>query len=256
MTFDEYISKYENIMDQLKNALKFNPIFELRADVFSSRISEILDETARLNSTMPQLKMMENMSTWLAHIQSNKFISALDTYDRLFSTVSPALLSGVEISYELVERISNIISNTVCYIPENIIQEEFIEAVPDASHEKRKTFLTIDRAIALLGLLITIYTAIIAQLPNPQLTEISQQNEQIIAIEEERLELERQQTELLEDIADNLRDVIIDLNEQIETQTEQFDILSNQPEDTGDLDVLENQDTKTDSQENNAEPKN
>ena len=131
-----------------------------------------------------------------------------------------------------------------------------IETVPDISIKKRKTFLTFDRAIALLELLIALYTAIISQLPSAQPAEVSQQNERLISIEEERLELERQRTELLEDIADNLRDIIVDFNEQIEAQTEQFDIFGKQPEDVDDLDIPKNQDSKADCQKDNADTEN
>ena len=255
MTFDEALSRYDSFINQINKSLEFSLKFEHSTDIFSPRISEILEKVAQLYCDPPHLKLLENMSEKFTFLQSNAFVSALDASVHISDAVAPSLLNRIEISYELAERISNIVSNAASYIPEDI-HEAYIETAPDVLGEKPNTFLTFDRAIALLGLLITLYTAIVTQLPNPQLTKISQQNEQLISIEEKRLELERNQTEMLEDIADHLRDVIVDLNEQIEVQTEQFDIFSKQTENAGNLDVFENQDKKADSQENNANTEN
>ena len=252
MTLDEALFRYDNFINQLKKSLEFSAKFEWNANVFQSRMLEIFGKSTQGYCGQSYPNLLESMNEKLSFLQNNAFISSLDSFDRLSNATIPSLLNKIEISYELAERISNIVSSAGRYISKDI-HEEYIETVPDISDEKRKTFLTFDRAIALLGLLIALYTAIISQLPSAQPAEVSQQNERLISIEEERLELERQRTELLEDIADNLRDIIVDFNEQIEAQTEQFDIFGNQPEDVNDLDISKNQDSIADCQKDNAD---
>lgn len=254
MTLEESLSRYEHLTNRLSRALDFTSRFELNTNIFRPWVEEMLANSVQTYYTPACQALLKPVSSWLTFLQTDTFASSLDALDRLSNIAVPPLLDEIELSCELAERISAIISVADCYIPEELHQE-CVEAVPDIPQEKRKTFLTFDRAIALLGLLIALYTGIVAQMPNPQLTEISEQNERIIAIEEDRLELERQQAEILEEIANNLRDVIVDLNDQIEAQVERPDILGDLTEDTDDLDVLPSQASEADRQEDNADAK-
>lgn len=203
---------------------------------------------------------LSEMCTQLASLQLGAIPGACNTVFELCSRISTLELnniahSSIVIPHDMAEYLSTVLDAAKSYLPEDSA-EEYAEIVQPSPDTRKAKILTFDRAVTLLGLLVSLYTLIVTLLPHPQLTKIAEQNERLIAIEEERLELDRQQTERLEDIADNLSDIIIYLGEQIEPRTEQTDILSDRAEDTDNLDIPPSQDTQPDSQYQDTDTEN
>lgn len=95
-------------------------------------------------------------------------------------------------------------------------------------------------------------------LPDPQLEQIIEQNDRLIAIEEERLESEHRQAETLDDlkdIAEALLDAVERLGEQVQTQAEQMDILTDEVEGMNHSVILPSQSGQTHRLEQESDTK-
>lgn len=95
--------------------------------------------------------------------------------------------------------------------------------------------------IMIISLLLDLYLAIAAAIPDSQLNRIIEQNNELIAIEKEQLRLEQQQTEDIEEITNSLIDAIYFLNEQIDMPPQQPEILGNQTESINDPYIMQSQ---------------
>lgn len=113
--------------------------------------------------------------------------------------------------------------------------EECEHSVSPAPAQKAASLITFDRALALLSLLISLLAFLVTLQPNTQLDEQIEQNERIIAIQEEQLELERQNTQELQELTQDLSELIVELHGQIQAQSQQIEALREQLQDTGEL---------------------
>lgn len=258
MTLNESSFRYQQLKQRIDEGLNLYLQIE-NSMLFQNRMSEILEDYSRVYSNPVYLNAVNNLEILLSRLQSDMLVSSFaqisDICGQISNTITQTQLNNIILSYEFSERLSSAIAASTSYISEDL-QEKCDTIVPSVPQEKRETFLSFDRAIALLSFLISLYMLIVSQMPDPQLTQLAEQNDRLITIEEERLELERQQAEHLENIANNLGSVIIDLNEQIETQRQQSDILCDQIQDVDNLTDFPEQESETDSLQQDTDSEN
>lgn len=111
---------------------------------------------------------------------------------------------------------------------------------PSIEKVKHKTPLSISDKIAVLGLLLTIFTLLLGFLPDTQLEKLQQQNEEIIANQQRSIELTEERNQQLEKSILMLQDTIEALHQEIQSFREQ------------EQDVINCSDLQTNSQQQNA----
>ena len=258
MRFEEFIEWQEQVQRNLRKPLE-NISKWTNSGLFETitESSNILDHLLETYRQVPYQQIIENSKNALLYFQTNSLQTSLDQIANIRSSLEQFAIHSAAISPpdvlippDLLSRISNALSDTEPYMAEDV-QEECVVILPDKAPTTHGCSISFDRAMALLNLLLAILGLIIQLIPDSQLGEIAEQNEQIIAIQEERLELEKQQAAALEDIAQNLGEIIVDLNQQIETQRQQIESLSEQRDDLNNLTDSVDQNTNTDDQQQN-----
>lgn len=259
MTLEESILHQNQLIDKLNRSHRMilqiepttssmNPLSLLQAPVFQimDRLSASVDNPVH-SSIKNAISTMNDSFVSMQLGLSPALHNAITTACQWLSDYNlNSITNSIIISPEIAERLSAAITASQSYLTETQ-QEKYTDIILPHPTERKATFLTFDRAVSLLGLLIGLYTLIVTSMPNSQLTRISEQNDKLIAIEQERLDLERQQTEHLENIANNLGDIIIYLGEQIEAQGDQFNVRGNQIDSANDTDEPPSKNSETDS---------
>ena len=172
---------------------------------------------------------------------SNAMRNALDAIPAITASISSfaeqtcQIPEGyIRLSQELVDRLNEMVEQSGDWISLELTEEEEHPLSP-APIQKVTPLVTFDRAVALLGLLLSLLSFVVTQLPNPQLDEQIEQNERLITIQEEQLESERQRTEQLQELAQDLSGIIVELHNEIQAQSQQIEALREQLQDAGDL---------------------
>lgn len=261
MNFEELIEWQEQLQRNLDGVLK-NVSKWLNADMFTTIEESIkaLDNFWEAYRQVPYQQMIENAKNTILHLQTEAFQSSLSQITNICNSLEQiasysAVTSPVDvlIPSDLLSRISNVLLETEPYIKEDI-QEECVEILPDEEPAAQGFSLNLKRALSLLNFLLALFSLIVQLLPNSQLEEIAEQNEQLIASQEEQLELERKQAATLEEIAQNLSEVIVDLNKQIELQRQQIESFGEQSNDFDNLSDSADQNANADGQQQNDNP--
>lgn len=203
-------------------------------------ISEITENISKLYGSPSFLKIIDSIENIASIVQSIPFSNLeeiFNIYNQTMISIQQLQEIAIPISDQFLNQLSTVVDEASPYLPEQM-QEECAEIISLPSEDDRKPFLTADRALTLLDLLLTLLTIVISLIPNSQAEEQTKQMERIAAAQEEKLHLEYQQSENLENIADSLKYLIVELSEKIETQEQQIEALRNQIEDihnTGNL---------------------
>ena len=223
-------NEYEGMYEALRQASQ-------ALDSLPQHVLDIIEQFSDPGFT----QMMIELSGTLAKLNSQSITNSLNVISEIADSMSVLLEQGFEISAryvrfskDLQENLVNVFDRSVDFTPPEWRSE--CEDILSPSHTRKAVhLLTFDRAIALLGLLISLFSFLITQLPDTQLDELIEQNEQIITAHREELELERQRTEQLQDLVQDLSDVIVELHEQIQTQSQQIEAPGEQLQGTDDL---------------------
>lgn len=223
-------NEYEGLSEALRQASQ-------ALESLPQQVLDIIDQLSNPGYT----QMMADLSDTLAQLNSQSITKSLNIVSDIADSM-PILLEQllgvsdryIRFSKDLQEDFFTVFDSSADFTtPEWRSECEGI--LSPSPTRKTLPFLTFDRAVALLGLLISLFTFLVAQLPDAQLDELIDQNEQIITAQREELELERQRTEQLQDLVQDLGDVIVELHEQIQTQSQQIEALGEQLQDADDL---------------------
>lgn len=223
-------NEYEDLSEVLRQASQ-------ALDSLPQQVLDIIDQF----SNPGYAQMMADLSDTLAELNSQSMTDSLNIVSEIADSMSVLLeqVLGVPDRYirfskDLRENLANVFNSSVDFTPPEWRSE--CEGILSPSPARKAVpFLTFDRAVALLGLLISLFSFLVTQLPDAQLDELIDQNEQIITAQSEELELERQRTEQLQDLVQDLSDVIVELHEQIQTQSQQIETLGEQLQGADDL---------------------
>ena len=223
-------NEYEGLSETLRQASQ-------TIDSLPQQVLDIIDQF----SNPRYAQMMAGLSDTLAELNSQSITDSLNIVSEIADSMSVLLEQVLEVSdryirfsKDLRENLANVFDSSVDFAsPEWRSECEGI-LLPSPTR-KAVPFLTFDRAVALLGLLISLFSFLVTQLPDAQLDELIDQNEQIVTAQREELELEQQRTEQLQDLVQDLSDVIVELHEQLQMQSQQIEALGEQLQDTDDL---------------------
>lgn len=218
-------------------------------------LSETLRQTSQALDSLPQqvldiinqfstpgyMQIMKDLSDTLAEINSQALVPSMEMISAIADSMADLRVQilgcsdrYISFSQALQESLSNVLDSSVDFTPPEW-RSDYECILSPTPTRKAVPFLTFDRAVALLSLLIALFSFLTTQLPDSQLDELIDQNEQIITAQSEELELERQRTEQLQDLVQDLSDVIVELHEQIQTQSQQIEALGEQLQGADDL---------------------
>lgn len=218
--------------------------------------SQILNAVNHLNkSTMAltSLRAQTSFSTVINEATSNLtvFTQSTDKLNSVFSAQSQTLLCtaafslGVKRYNAIIQAFSKAVTASEPYIPPEEVHQ--VENVIPAVQQKKHR-LSISDVLALISILVTIYTSIISSRPNDQLDRIITQNDIIISQQEELIPLKQEDLKLME-VLNTLCDSINLLTDEVELLQEELE-RSNNLSDCGELpDLNDSQQKGTDSQE-------
>lgn len=215
-------------------------------DAFKAPAFDKYDQMLRsMENALKAFELPNYEDSLMAALRSMDRITAvIDNFSKLPFEIPEVLPPLVDIPYQ---SIIDSLEATLPFIPEEQEQECRHQVLPELKNENQKTerkiIFTLDTAIALLGLLLTIYFGITSQLTNKQLDRLIEQNDTIIAQNQiiiqqqaEMLEKDRED-EKLEAIC-NLTAAICELNDNINSAREGFEDVrdsSDLPRDSSDL---------------------
>lgn len=152
-----------------------------------------------------------------------------------FSFLSESVWTTVEKAFELAAP----------YIPAEQRREYEEELVPQLEAGKPRT-LSLDMLLKIFGALTALLALIFAIMPNAQQAKIIEQNDELIALEEERVELERQR-------GDDLQNVVYALADAINSLSNEITELRELAEDSNDSDVPPSQDGESNGENQNGD---
>ena len=168
-----------------------------------------------------------------------------------FQDTAPFLARAAEqLSIETqlaIKEIAESMRQALPYLPMEQQKECKSDILPQLEVHNKK--LSAKEIFDLINFLLALLSFIIAAIPNPQEAKIIEQQSQLITIEEERLELERQNFTELENIANNLSNAIGSLIEQVEAQTEQSNVFGEQVDGVDQVDITHGENNNTNGQD-------
>lgn len=218
------IEPYQTVRERLSSAISN------MAEPYPFIVHKRLEALNGLNSFLASYQSnIATVSSQASHIWCNQMsASVLQFSDYLKQACSPS----VSLSFELANSISSAIAAAQPYLPPKQ-REECEEVLLPALKEPEKKPFSAESLFRLIEFLMALIPFLFSLLPDPQLEQIIEQNDRLIAIEEERLESEHRQAETLDDlkdIAEALLDAAERLGEQVQTQAEQMDVLADEVE--------------------------
>ena len=255
MTLDEYLQIQNRLQWQIDLASRCIPY-----PTWVNQFSEAYRLTNQLAANGIFNLIQEQQYLWNQFSSYESLWKSIEQATTIASQFPPNLLETT-ISISSYDTVSSAIHTAAPYIPaENrAIYENECEKVEEAAPTQK---LSADTIISLISLLLAALSFLLSLTPDPQLEEITHQNEQLITLESQQLaEIQEQnalleeQNRLLQERADSsqaLNDTAVSileglqiLSQELQTFCEESEDLSDGPHPDSQQDNSNSQDTDT-----------